>query len=59
MISGITKAAKSGILIKGAQYLEKMASIQMFGFDKTGTLTEGRFQVVAEHNIAALRGDKK
>uniref|UniRef100_A0A7M5TRC8 P-type Cu(+) transporter n=1 Tax=Clytia hemisphaerica TaxID=252671 RepID=A0A7M5TRC8_9CNID len=57
MISGISRASKDGILVKGAQFLEKMASIQMFCFDKTGTLTEGRFQVVAEHHVSGERSD--
>ena len=52
MISGISRAAKDGVLVKGAPYLERMASVQMFCFDKTGTLTEGRFQVVAEHCVS-------
>ena len=50
MISGISRAAKDGVLVKGAPFLERMASIMMFFFDKTGTLTEGRFQVVEEHS---------
>ena len=55
MISGISRASKDGILVKGAQFLEKMASIQMFCFDKTGTLTEGRFQVVDEQHVSGHR----
>ena len=51
MISGISRAAKDGVLVKGAPFLERMAGIQMFCFDKTGTLTEGRFQVVEEHCV--------
>ena len=51
MISGITNAAKNGLLIKGAEYLEKMANIKLVCFDKTGTLTEGRFQVIEEHVV--------
>ena len=57
MISGISRASKDGILVKGAQFLEKMASIQMFCFDKTGTLTEGRLQVVVEQHVSGERYD--
>lgn len=42
MISGITGAAKNGVLIKGGNYIEEMAKAKVFVFDKTGTLTEGK-----------------
>ncbi len=42
MVSGITGAAKNGVLIKGGNYIEEMAKAKVFVFDKTGTLTEGR-----------------
>ena len=42
VISGITGAAKNGVLIKGGNYIEEMAKAKVFVFDKTGTLTEGR-----------------
>ena len=46
---GIGGAAKKGILIKGAKYLETLSDINTIVFDKTGTLTEGVFEVVAVH----------
>ncbi|VVB95233.1 putative copper-exporting P-type ATPase A [uncultured archaeon] len=45
MVSGITDAAKNGVLIKGGNYIEEMAKAKVFVFDKTGTLTEGRPEV--------------
>lgn len=42
---GIGGASKMGILIKGSNYLEKLANIEILVFDKTGTLTEGVFEV--------------
>lgn len=42
---GIGGASKSGILIKGGNYLEMLDKANIFVFDKTGTLTEGTFTV--------------
>ena len=42
---GIGAAAKRGIMIKGANYLETLAKAKIFVFDKTGTLTKGSFSV--------------
>lgn len=43
--SGIGRASKDGILIKGSNYLEALANTEIVVFDKTGTLTEGVFEV--------------
>ena len=45
MVSGITSAAKNGVLIKGSTYVEEVNKIRVFAFDKTGTLTEGKLEV--------------
>lgn len=42
---GTGLGAKHGILIKGGEYLEKMATVNAIVLDKTGTLTEGKPQV--------------
>ncbi|XP_010433028.1 PREDICTED: cadmium/zinc-transporting ATPase HMA2-like isoform X2 [Camelina sativa] len=42
----LTKAATSGLLIKGADYLETLAKIKIVAFDKTGTITRGEFIVM-------------
>lgn len=42
---GIGGASKMGILIKGSNYLEALASTEIAIFDKTGTLTKGVFEV--------------
>lgn len=47
LISGMSRAAKNGIIVKNGAALEKLASAKTIGFDKTGTLTEGR-PVVSE-----------
>jgi len=42
---GLGGASKIGILIKGSNYLEALASTEIVAFDKTGTLTKGVFEV--------------
>ena len=42
---GIGGASKSGVLIKGSNYIEMLAKADLFVFDKTGTLTKGAFSV--------------
>ncbi len=42
VVSGLTAAAKLGILIKGGTYLEQGYKLKILAFDKTGTLTEGK-----------------
>ncbi|XVF39741.1 hypothetical protein PTKIN_Ptkin01aG0057100 [Pterospermum kingtungense] len=41
----LTKAATSGLLVKGGDYLEILSKIKITAFDKTGTLTRGEFVV--------------
>ena len=46
---GIGGAGSRGILIKGAESVEKLAKADACAFDKTGTLTRGVFKVTAIH----------
>ncbi|XP_045816561.1 putative inactive cadmium/zinc-transporting ATPase HMA3 [Trifolium pratense] len=49
-----TKAATSGLLIKGGDSLETLAKIKIMAFDKTGTITKGEFVVT---NFQSLSDD--
>lgn len=42
---GLGGASKTGVLIKGSNYLEALANTETVVFDKTGTLTKGVFEV--------------
>ncbi|MEO9887029.1 MAG: heavy metal translocating P-type ATPase [Balneola sp.] len=42
VLSGVARAAQSGVLIKGGRPLEDLGVITALAFDKTGTLTEGK-----------------
>ena len=46
LISGVSRAASGGVIVKGGGALEQLAAGRTILFDKTGTLTRGRPQVV-------------
>ncbi len=46
---GIGLAARHGILLKGANFLDALCRIDAVALDKTGTLTHGRFRLTAVH----------
>lgn len=56
LISGMSRAAKNGIIVKNGGVLERLATIRSVAFDKTGTLTHGE-PVVAE--VSPSKGFKK
>lgn len=55
MISGISKAASRGIIVKNGGALESLAESKAFIFDKTGTLTLGNPEII---EVVSFDGDK-
>lgn len=55
--SGIGNASKNGILIKGSNYLDACAKMNIVAFDKTGTITTGKFSVEKIESFAKSRSE--
>ena len=53
-LTAITLAAREGVLVKGAQYLERLSKVDTIVFDKTGTLTGGTPKVFQVAPIASM-----
>ena len=53
VLSGVARAAKGGVLIKGGRPLEDLGVLNALAFDKTGTLTEGKPNLT---EVIALEG---
>ncbi|MBC7580587.1 MAG: heavy metal translocating P-type ATPase [Tardiphaga sp.] len=58
IVSGLSRAAKQGILIKGGKALEMLARIRALVIDKTGTLTDGRARVVSVQAMPGYSADE-
>ncbi|MFC2076791.1 heavy metal translocating P-type ATPase, partial [candidate division KSB1 bacterium] len=56
VVSGLARAARNGVLIKGGVYLESAGELKAIALDKTGTLTVGRPGVL---DILPLNGHSR
>jgi Cd2+/Zn2+-exporting ATPase len=45
VLSGVARAGRGGVLVKGGGPLENLGTLNAMAFDKTGTLTEGKPRV--------------
>ena len=53
--SGIGAASRNGVLVKGSNYLEALASVHTVVFAKTGTLTKGEFKVTGIYPASSVK----
>ncbi|MFI2364681.1 heavy metal translocating P-type ATPase [Promicromonospora sp. NPDC019610] len=57
-LSGLSRAAKLGVIMKGGTVVEQLAGLRSAAFDKTGTLTQGRPDLVAARPAAGFTSDE-
>lgn len=55
-VSGLTAAARHGVLIKGAVHLEAISKASIIALDKTGTLTKGTLEVTSLESLEGPNG---
>lgn len=58
IVSGISRAASRGVLVKGGGALEALATARTLFFDKTGTLTAGHARLVAVETFATQDAER-
>ncbi len=58
IVSGLSRAAKHGILIKGGRALETLAQVRALVIDKTGTLTHGQPRIVSTQTFNNVSADE-
>ncbi len=58
LMVGVGKGAELGILIRGAEYLERAQKLNIVVFDKTGTLTRGEPEVTEIVTVSGFRDEE-
>jgi Cu+-exporting ATPase len=58
LMVGVGKGAEMGILIRGAEYLERAEKLKAVVFDKTGTLTKGEPEVTEIVHVSGVGSDE-
>ena len=58
IVSGLSRAAKLGILIKGGRAIEMLARVRVLVIDKTGTLTVGQAKIAATRVVDGVDADE-
>ena len=58
IVSGLSRCAGRGVLVKGGGALEALARVRTLFLDKTGTLTAGRARVAAIQSTSGTTGDE-
>ncbi|MGW2091268.1 heavy metal translocating P-type ATPase [Promicromonospora sukumoe] len=56
-LSGLSRAAGLGVIMKGGTVVEQLARLRSAAFDKTGTLTQGRPDLVAVRPATGFAAD--
>lgn len=54
VLSGVARAARGGVLIKGGKPLEELGALNAIAFDKTGTLTEGKPKLTGVYSLNGI-----
>lgn len=58
VLSGVARAARAGVLVKGGAHLESLGVVRAIAFDKTGTLTEGKPRLTDAVTLSGASDDE-
>jgi Cd2+/Zn2+-exporting ATPase len=58
VLSGVARAARGGVLVKGGKPLEELGSLTAIAFDKTGTLTQGKPKLTGVYPLDGMNEEQ-